>query len=166
MMHICIGHLTNIGSDNGLWPGRRQAIIWTNAGMLLIGSLWTNFSEILIEIPTFSFKKMHLKVSSTKRRPFCLCLNVLTVYTVCWASGHLFTPLPTTSWPYHLLLTWEWQDQHWPRLTGSRVGNPKHQLITHWLNWTNTDLMPWASFTKKLNHTLISLQWQCSQSCE
>ena len=50
MTHICIGKLTNIGSDNGLSPGRRQAIIWTNAGMLLIGPLGTNFSEILIGI--------------------------------------------------------------------------------------------------------------------
>ena len=38
------------GSDNGLSPGWRQAIIWTNAGILLIGPLGTNFSEILIEI--------------------------------------------------------------------------------------------------------------------
>ena len=37
VMHICIGNLTIIGSDNGLSPGRRQAIIWTNAGILLIG---------------------------------------------------------------------------------------------------------------------------------
>ena len=66
-----------IGSDNGLSPHRRQAIIRTNAGMLLIGPLGTNFSEILIEILTFSSKKMHLKVSSAKRRPFCLSLNVL-----------------------------------------------------------------------------------------
>ena len=28
--HICVGNLTIIGSDNGLSPGRRQAIIWTN----------------------------------------------------------------------------------------------------------------------------------------
>ena len=69
--------LTLIGSDNGLAPDRRQAIIWNNAGMLLIGPLGTNFSEILIEILTFSFKKMRLKVSSAKRRPFCLGLNVL-----------------------------------------------------------------------------------------
>ena len=75
--HICVGKLTNIGSDNGLSPDRRQAIIWTNAGFLLIGPLGTNFSEILIEILTFSFKKMRLKVSSAKRRPFCLGLNVL-----------------------------------------------------------------------------------------
>ena len=64
--HICVGKLTIIGSDKGLSPGRRQAIIWTNAGILLIGPLGTNFSEILIEIQTFSFKKICLKMSSVK----------------------------------------------------------------------------------------------------
>ena len=39
--HICVRKLTIIGSDNGLSPGRRQAIIWTNAGILLIGPLGT-----------------------------------------------------------------------------------------------------------------------------
>ena len=77
MTHICVGKLTIIGSDNGLSSGRRQAIIWTNAGILLIGPLGTNFNEILIEIHAFSFKKMHLKMSSAKWRPFCLGLNVL-----------------------------------------------------------------------------------------
>ena len=48
--HICVNKLTIIGSDNGLSPGQCQAIIWTNAGILLIGPLGTNFSEILIEI--------------------------------------------------------------------------------------------------------------------
>ena len=66
MMHICIGKLTIIGSDNGLSPEQRQAINWTNAGILLIGPLGTNFSEILIEIQTFSLKKMHFKMSSAK----------------------------------------------------------------------------------------------------
>ena len=75
--HICVGNLTIIGSDNGLSPSRRQAIIWTNAGILLIGSLGTNFSETLIGIQTFSYKKMHLKVPSAKWLPFCLGLNVL-----------------------------------------------------------------------------------------
>ena len=77
--HICVGKLTIIGSDNGLSPGRRQAIIWTNAGILLIGPLGTKFSEILIKIYTFSFKKINLKVSSGKWRPSCLGLNELTV---------------------------------------------------------------------------------------
>ena len=81
--HICVGNLTIIGSDNGLSPGRRQAIIWTNAGILLIGPLGTNFSEISIEILIFSFKKMRLKVSSAKWRPFCLGLNVLNGSKVC-----------------------------------------------------------------------------------
>ena len=76
--HICVVKLTIIGSDNGLSPGRRQAIIWTNDGLLLIWPLGTNFSEMLIGIQTFSFKKMHLKMSSAKWRPFCLGLNVLT----------------------------------------------------------------------------------------
>ena len=76
--HICVGKLTNIDSDNGLSPERRQAIIWTNVGILLIGPLGTNFSEFLIGIHTFSFKKMHLKMSSGKWRPFCLGLNVLS----------------------------------------------------------------------------------------
>ena len=44
--HICVGKLTIIGSDNGLSPERRQAIIWTNAEILLIGPLGTNFSDI------------------------------------------------------------------------------------------------------------------------
>ena len=68
--HICVVKLTIIGSDNGLSPGRRQAIIWTNAGILLIQPLRTNFSEILIGIQTSSFKKINLKMASAKWRPF------------------------------------------------------------------------------------------------
>ena len=67
--HICVGNLTIIGSDNGLSPGRRQAIIWTNAG--------TNLSEILGKIHSFSFAKMYLKMSSVKGRLFSLGLNEL-----------------------------------------------------------------------------------------
>ena len=76
-MHICVSKLTIIVSDNGLSPGRRQAIIWTNTGILLIEPYGTNFSEILIAILTFSFTKMSLKVSSAKWHPFCVCLNEL-----------------------------------------------------------------------------------------
>ena len=74
--HRCVGKLTIIGSDNGLSPERRQAIIWTNAGILLIGHLGTNFSEILVEIQTFSLKKIRLKMSSAKCCSFRLGLNV------------------------------------------------------------------------------------------
>ena len=75
--HICVSKLTTIGSDNGLSPARRQAIIWTNAGILLIRPWGTNFSEILIVIHTFQFKKIRFNLSSVKWRPFCLGLNEL-----------------------------------------------------------------------------------------
>ena len=81
---ICVGNLTFIGSDNGLSPGRCQAIIWTNAWILLTGPLWTNFSKILIKIPTFSLKKMHLKVFVCKMAAILSwpqCVNSL------WISG-------------------------------------------------------------------------------
>ena len=59
--------------------GRRQAITWNNAGLLLIEPLETNFSKISIGIQTVSFKKIHLDMLSAKWRPFCLGLNVLTL---------------------------------------------------------------------------------------
>ena len=80
--HICVGKLTIIGSDNGLSPDPCQAIIWINAGILLIWPLGTNFSEILIEIYIVSFMNMHLKLSSGIWRPFCLGLNVLIWYNL------------------------------------------------------------------------------------
>ena len=78
--HICVGKLTIIASDNGLSSGRCQAIMGTNDGILLIGPLGTNFSEILIAIHTFSSKKIDLKISSGKWRPSCLGLNVLNLW--------------------------------------------------------------------------------------
>ena len=88
--HICVSKLTVIASDNGLSPGRRQAIVWTNAGKLLIKLLGTNFRETIIEIHTFSSKKMHLKMSSGKWRPFFLGLNVLTIHPGKYAHGWCF----------------------------------------------------------------------------
>ena len=52
MMHLCVSKQTIIGSDNGLVPGRHQAIVRTNSEIMLIEPLG---------IHIFSFKKMHLK---------------------------------------------------------------------------------------------------------
>ena len=70
-------HHVRLSDEYGLSPVLCQAIIWTNAGILLIGPLGTNFSELLIRVHTFSFKKMHMKMSSAKWLEFCLGLNVL-----------------------------------------------------------------------------------------
>ena len=116
--------------SNGLAPGRRQAIIWTNAGILLIRPVGTNFNEILIEILTFSFMKMRLKVSSAKRWPFCLSPNVLIeamsltrlnsvivwessfcqqwwLYIICQCHNTIMTWIGHVAWwPLPELLTW------------------------------------------------------------
>ena len=101
--HICVGKLIITGSDNGLSPDRRQAIIWTNAGWLSIGPLLTYFSEHLIKIQQFSLEKMHMKMSSAKWRPSCLGLNVLTVRPTSSASLlYVYTcPRMVTSWHGH-----------------------------------------------------------------
>ena len=85
--HICVVKITNIGSDNGLSPGRRQAIIWTNAGIWLIAPLETNFSETLIEIQTFSLKQICLKMSSA------ICLFLQPVRKIVFSSGSLESSL-------------------------------------------------------------------------
>ena len=56
--------LSIIGSDNGSSPGRCQAIIWANDGVLSIWPLRNNFNEILIEIHTFPLKKIPFKMSA------------------------------------------------------------------------------------------------------
>ena len=77
--HICVRNLTIIGSDDCLSPGRCHAIIWTDAGILLIWSSETDFNENLIKNHTFSFKTICLKMSSGRWRPLCLGLHVLTL---------------------------------------------------------------------------------------
>ena len=83
LTHICICKLTIIVSDNGLSPGWCQAIIWNNAGILLIGHLYRNKCQwIFYGHSTFSFKKNYFKTSSGKWQPFCLSLNVLNSFYV------------------------------------------------------------------------------------
>ena len=77
-----------IGSDDGLWPLRCQAIIWTNVGVLWIGLWGTNFSEIGIKIRRYLFKKIHLKMSSAK---FRLGLHALSVH-VCFCMPLFYDP--------------------------------------------------------------------------
>ena len=115
--HVCVSKFSILSSDNGLSPGRRQSTIWTNAGLLLIGPLGTNFNEILINIHTFSSKKMHLKWSSRKWRPFCLGLNV-------WNDQ-----------PPFLI---EWFSKRWCCFTTADVINFLYHLCVHTLHPCNT----------------------------
>ena len=91
LTHICLSKLTITGSDNGTSRCQRQAIIWTNAGILPILNLEINFMEILREILTFSFKKMHLNTSSAIWWQCCLGLSVLTYRNM------IYTNIPETA---------------------------------------------------------------------
>ena len=77
-------HWVSIGSGNGLPPVRRQAIAWSNADSLSIGPIGSNFIENWIEILTFSYKKIRLKMSSAKWRPFCPGGDALNTYLMTW----------------------------------------------------------------------------------
>ena len=114
VMHICVGNLTIIGSDNARSaPSHYLNQCWNIANW----PLGTNFSEILIEINKFSFKQMHL-MSSGKWRPFYLGLNVLILVqwmtiSDSWAPTHWFARRVT--WTYMMQLIREQQTSltHW-----------------------------------------------------
>ena len=165
VMHICINNLIIIGSDNGLLPGRRQAIIWTNAGILLIGPLGTNFSEILIEILKFLLKeKICIKMSSVKWRPFCLGLNLLTHWgLVLKVNKHQWAG---SSWPMKMI---QWMISTIIMITVSPNAQhvPYWGLVTQWKPSQNLGLnLPWISHQGPLcraqsydQHIYFTFQW-------
>ena len=114
-----------------LWLGaiRHQAITWTNADFLPFRPPGTYFSEISFKILTFSFKKMHLKMSSAKWRPFCSGFIVLSMSrhapksidkavntSQAALSGTIFCGACAKVWPYHWyhisLPLWKWHSWH------------------------------------------------------
>ena len=118
--HICVGKLTIIVADNDLSPERRQAIIGTNAGILLTGRLGTNFSEILIEIHTSSLKKIRLKMSSAKCCSFRVGLTVLSVImNVHTGAGCDIARLPVLARGWHDdVIKWKHFPRYWPFVRG------------------------------------------------
>ena len=75
--HICVSKLGAIDSDNGLSPVRCQVIIWTNAGLILIGPLGSYLGEIVVK--AIFIQEKTLEMSSAKQKPFYPGLNVLII---------------------------------------------------------------------------------------
>ena len=136
----CIQNLnifTIIGSDNGLLPCQCQAIIWTNAGMLLIRPLATNFCEISIEIHIFPLKKSIWKCR--KWRQFCLGLNVLSASV--WMGPELgyhnakpsAGPMLINSlWPSDAI--WHWRSWSTPiQVMACCLMAPSHHVNQCWV---------------------------------
>ena len=122
--HVCVGNLSIIGSDNGLSPGRCQAIICTNAGILYSGPLGTKFCDILIKIHTFSFNKIYLKMSA-EWWPFCLDLNGLKGHRIGWSGCLNPFSMLNIPWPFVIWLS--------------------TYIYTHWENIADTD--KWGVWT-------------------
>ena len=77
------GRVTLICVSNFTVIGRRQDIIWTNDGILLIRTLWTNFKEILSEIRNIfiqedAFENDVCEMAAILSRPWCV-KNINTI---------------------------------------------------------------------------------------
>ena len=75
--HICVSKLTIIGSDNGLSPERRQAIIWTKAGNIVDLTLrnklqWNGNRNSYIFIQENPFENVVWKMAAILSRPQCV----------------------------------------------------------------------------------------------
>ena len=157
MMHICVSKLTIIISDNGLLPGRHQAIIWTNAGILFTWLLGTNFSEILIEKQPFSLNKMHLKMLSVKWGPFCLGLNMVTGITTVRLPWHL----SIISMIFNTFNTWINVDFSPVRSCGINLMAISQELFKSFENYTSviTAIFPRGQWINYLIKSAINNPW-------
>ena len=75
--HICVSNLAIIGSDNGLSPGWRQAIIWSNAGNIVNWTLgnqlqWNFNQNSNIFIHENGFESVVCEMAAILSRPQCV----------------------------------------------------------------------------------------------
>ena len=151
--YICVSELTIIGSDTGLAPSRRQTIIWAIIGILLIGPLGTNIREILIGIQIFSFKKIHLKMSSAKWRP-CMWSRPQSHYIpriihptrtlsrlFCFGNGACVVVYISNNIIMKCemkLLIWEWISHFTPHFIGHVIIYPNERIVLIIYEWINS----------------------------
>ena len=128
--HICVGKQTIIGSDNGLASGWRQVIIWTNAKIMLIGPLGTKSDEIVIEIHTFPFKKIHLHYIDIIMTTMASQITSLTVvYSTVYSDADQRKHQSSTS----LAFVWGIHRDRWiPRTKGQLRGKCFHLMTSSW----------------------------------
>ena len=151
---ICVSESVRIGLNYGLSPIQHQAIIWTNARLLSIGPLGTNFGELLIGIQNFSFSKMHLKISSAKWRPFCQGVG----------GGGGLTQEKNGAWRAILIISANRRrtDVH---VMNTSLNEPDDRIITVYtptgeipLNWSNGQ--EWGHAWLVPDTSLIATNWQ------
>ena len=142
MTHICARELTIIGSDNGLSPGRRQAIIWTNARILLIGPVGNKLQWNLKRNLYIFIQEAVFQISSKNWRPFCLGIDVIKVLKCAqWILKSYLGLTRSISW---LLMPW-------------LLTSPGHQQQWHWLCRI---CRSWSYFRKDFKYlSHINVEW-------
>ena len=110
MTHNYVSKLTIINLDNGLSSGRRQAIIWSNAGILLIRPIRINFNEIWIEIHTFHSRQFIWKCRLENGVHFVLVWRKMYQTAYCHTKNFFMTD--------HVL---SWFEVNWPVLVSGFV---------------------------------------------
>ena len=108
--HISVRNLTIIGSDNGLLPGQRQAIIWTNVvNWTLRNKLQRTVNRNSnIFIQENAFEKIFCKMAAILSLPQCVNSSEARdgIFQLIWWIPCLLMPWPLKS-PEHQQ-TWYW----------------------------------------------------------
>ena len=144
-------NLAIIVSDNGLSPCRCQAIIWTNAGLLLIGPSGTNFSKNInsyIFIQENAFVNFVCKIAATLSPPQWFNLfTILFLWCPCrgpdqyeYINKHL----------YH------------KALNNSKAEWDKRQTLAHWRAYTSS----WSHIVRNYHFSELSSHvWYLTHCC-
>ena len=151
--HICVRDFNILGSDYGLWPGGRQAIIWTSAGILLSRILGRKFSEIVREIHTFWLKKCIWKGS---RHIWMLIFKIRLLYDQLIFKVEV--PIPLKSHLY-LQTTYRWH--------GKGCYHTVSQVNFHWIKNIQREWHSWwlwnsykvLSLMQSLHSSMSTLPW-------
>ena len=125
--HKCVDNVTIIGSDNGLLLGRRQAIIWANAWIVLIGHLWTNFSGIFNRNPYIFIQENAFEKIVCQMTAISLGLTVLTDSNI-EAWWHICSPMNS-------IITWS--DDSLPG------ANPLCETVQSNFSWITKSTLEW-----------------------
>ena len=103
---VCVDILTIIGSDNGLSPGQRQAIIWTNDRILSIRPLGIRNSYIFIQ--EYAFEKVFCKMGVILSQPQCVNFIVSNVPVSTSVGTAMTSPLHYIHWYSKGLMLVDW----------------------------------------------------------
>ena len=153
--HICVGKLIVIGSDNGMSPDRRQAIIWPTAGLLSIGPLanifqWKFNKNTTIFIEENARENVVCEMAFILSRPQCVkCIRntVYKKYKLCYQTMRSIVSICENEaprkliWGFRCRLPWEVCFNIWIGLSCSTNNHYESSTFTYhqMLIWN----MPW-----------------------